>query len=146
MSGDGWNELLGQLDEDTGAGDDAWGQNFPLEVGTIFTGWWRAEESWSGKYGETPVHLLRDRDGVDVFIWGGRAQLDNKVRNAALQEGDRIAIRREEDAPPTEPGYSPAWRVRVAVMPGEGSMPPAKDTEETDVLAADPDFGDEPPF
>jgi hypothetical protein len=128
---DVWGELLGELDEDdTEIIDVAWGENFPLEVGTTIAAYWRDQVSWSGQFGETPVYLLRDRSGRDIFIWGGRAQLDSKIANASPKEGDRIAIRREEDAPPTEPGRNGAWRVRVAVIDGDGTMPPAKEAEE----------------
>src|SRR5215471_11131061 len=115
MSGD-WDELLVELDgddDDDSASYAAWGENFPLEVGTTFAGWYRGQESWTGNYGETPVYLLRERDGTDLFIWGGRSQLDRKIAAAEPREGDRIAIRREEDAP-AEGDRNPAWRVRVA--------------------------------
>jgi hypothetical protein len=122
-------DVLGQLDEDDGTTSDAeWGESFPLEPSVTFAGWWRGEDSWTGNHGPTPVYLLRDRDGKDVFIWGGRAQLDKKIANAAPQPGDRIAIRRLEDAP-AEEGRNPAWRIRVAVAPGNGTMPePDSDT------------------
>jgi hypothetical protein len=134
---DSWDELLEGLDEDdTDVVPVTWGENFPLEIGSTFVGWWRDQQSWTGNYGETPVYLLRGRSGQDVFIWGGRAQLDNKIANASPKEGDRIAIHRDEDAPPTEPGRNGAWRVRVAVLDGDGTMPPAKDADETDEPAA----------
>jgi hypothetical protein len=119
-----WEELLDQLDDDdSGPGEVEWGENLTLEPGgDTFVGWYRSTVSWNGRYGETPVYLLRDQDDRDVFLWGGRAQLDRKMANAAPQPGDKIAIRRLEDAP-AEEGRSPAWRVRVAIAPGEGTMP-----------------------
>jgi hypothetical protein len=125
----GWEELLSELDDAADGGDSEWGENVRLDVGTTFTGWWRGVESWDGQYGETPVYLLRDLDGNDRFIWGGRVQLDKRISKAAPQPGDRIAIRRLEDAP-AEEGRSPAWRVRVAVAPGHGSMPAGGDGED----------------
>jgi hypothetical protein len=136
MSGDGWDELLDGLDDDT-AGENEWGHNFPLEIGTTFVGWWRGQDTHLNKDNgrSSPVYLLRDRDGVDVFIWGARAQLDRKIAAAAPNEGDRIAIRREPDGE-AEPGMNPPWRVRVAVLPGEGSMPSPAQAGESDEPAA----------
>jgi hypothetical protein len=135
----GWDELLAGLDDDPAGGNAEWGRNFPLEIGVTFTGWWRSEDTWQSKDDDriTPIYLLRDHDGVDMFIWGGRSQLDKKIANAAPQPGDRIAIRREEDGP-AEPGFNAPWRVRVAVLPGNDTMPLAKavDPEESDGPAA----------
>jgi hypothetical protein len=129
MTGDEWAALLGELDEDSSsAGEAEWGERFTLQPGDTFVGWWRGQDSWRGDYGETPVYLLRDRDGEDVFHWGGRAQLDKRIAKAAPKPGDRIAIRRLEDAP-AEEGRSPAWRVRVAVAPGGGAMPGDVDSD-----------------
>jgi hypothetical protein len=126
--GDTWDELLGQLDDDVDTDSVEWGENFQLAEGETFVGWWRGratyegEDKDSGRKWETPVYLLRNRDGSDVFIWGGRAQLDKRIKMADPKPGDRIAIRRLEDAPAQE-GFNPAWRVQVAVEPGRGSMP-----------------------
>jgi hypothetical protein len=132
MSGDGWDELLAGLDDDEEVvGENEWGVFFPLEVGTTVAGWWRGEDSHTNKdTGRTsPVYMLRDPRAVDIFFFGGRAQLDKKIANAAPHYGDRIAIRREEDGP-ASPGYNPPWRVRVAVLPGDGTMPPASSADE----------------
>jgi hypothetical protein len=122
-----WDELLTSLDGGDGTTSDTeWGEGFTLDRGETFVGWWRGTDTWNGEHGATPVYLLRDRYGRDVFHWGGRAQLDKRIAKAAPQPGDRIAIRRLEDAPP-EAGRNPAWRVRVAVAPGEEAAPGAED-------------------
>jgi hypothetical protein len=129
VADDRFVDVLRQLDEDDEtAGTDDWGESFTLEPGVTFVGWFRGTDTWSGEFGETPIYLLRDREGRDVFHWGGRAQLDKKMAKAAPQPGDRIAIRRLEEAP-AEDGRSPAWRVKVAVAPGGGAMtgPPSED-------------------
>jgi hypothetical protein len=130
---DGWDELLGQLDDDEASDAAEWGESFTLEQGDTFVGWWRGQDIWSGEDRATPVYLLRNREGGDVFHWGGRAQLDKRIAAAAPQFGDRIAIRRLEDAS-AEPGRSPAWRIRVAVTPGEGSMPGTPSAADADDL------------
>jgi hypothetical protein len=146
MSGDSWDELLEKLNEDDAVvGESEWGRNLPLEVGTVFAGWWRGEDIWRNRDGgrTTPVYLLRDGDGTDVFIWGGRSQLDKKIANAALSPGDRVAIRREPDGP-AEAGFKAPWRVRVAVLPGEGSLPPARSVhgDEPAVVGESDEFDD----
>ena len=139
MSGDGWEELLGQLDDNDASADSVeWGESFPLGEGDTFLGFWRGQDSFegedkdTGRKWETPIYLLRDRDGNDVFIWGGRAQLDKRIKTAAPKPGDRIAIRRLEDAPAQE-GFNPAWRVRVAVEPGGGGSPSEAPGEDDDL-------------
>jgi hypothetical protein len=126
---DGWDELLDELDEADEETELEWGTNVALQEGDTFTGWYLGCDTWSGDYGETPIWLFRDRDGRDVFHWGGRKQLDKKLTNASPQVGDRIAIRRLEDAPATE-GRTPAWRVRVVVAPGHGTMPESATAEQ----------------
>ncbi len=72
---------------------------------------------------------MRDAGGVDFHFFGGRAQLDNKIRRAAPKVGDKVAVRRLEDGTP-EPGKNAPWRVRVVVAPGGGTMPGADDADE----------------
>jgi hypothetical protein len=125
----GWDGLLGKLEDGADTESAEWGDNVSLAGGDTFVGWWRGRETFeiedkeTGQKRETPVYLLLDREGNDVFLWGGRVQLDKRIKAADPKPGDRIAIRRLEDAPAKEPGFSPAWRVRVAVEPGRGSMP-----------------------
>jgi hypothetical protein len=127
MSG-GWEELLRDLDDDQ-ADDDEWGVKRVLDVGTTLTGWWRREDAWEGDYGMVAVYLMVDEAGVAFHFYGGRDQLDRKIRIAAPNHGDRVAIRRLEDAP-AEPGKNPAWRVRVVVRRGDGTIPVAEAVEE----------------
>jgi hypothetical protein len=137
VSGQSWEELLGKLEDNADADSVEWGDSLTLAEGDTFVGWWRGRDTYegedkdTGRRRETPIYLLRDRDGNDVFIWGGRVQLDKRIKAANPKPGDRIAIRRLEDAPPKEPGFSPAWRVRVAVEPGRGSMPGGGPPPET---------------
>jgi hypothetical protein len=120
MSENAWDDLLGKLDEAAGEADTGeWGESLTLAEGETFVGFCRGKDEWEGEYGRTPIYLLTDPDGRDIFHWGGRAQLDKRIAAANPQPGDRIAIRRLEDAPPAQPGRSPAWRIRVAVGPGD---------------------------
>src|SRR3954454_19224463 len=98
MSDDGWDDLLGEVDEDQ-ADESEWGLKRTLEVGTTLTGYWRGQDEWNGEYGETPVYLMTDEDGVEFFFFGGRTQLDRKLGDAAPNVGDRVAVRRIDDAP-----------------------------------------------
>jgi hypothetical protein len=140
MSGDGWDELVGRLDEDDDVvGEAEWGTNFALQPGDTFAGWFVGSTSWEGQYGPTSVWLFRSPDGENMFHWGGRSQLDKKLSN--LTPGDRVAIKREEDAPPSEGRTSGAWRVRVATAPGEGMMPEARAADAVAVAAAEPTVG-----
>lgn len=123
--GGGWEELVSELDTDQDDDDGDWGRKADLDVGTTLTGWWRGEDEWEGDYGPTPVYLLTGETGDAFFFYGGRKQLDKKLAEAAPNVGDRVAIRRLEDAP-AEEGRSPAWRVRVAVRPGDGTVPVAQ--------------------
>jgi hypothetical protein len=130
MSGDSWDELLRELDDDQGDNDDGeWGVKRLLDVGTTLAGWWRGQDEWEGDYGPCPVYLAVDDQGVAFHFYGGREQLDRKIKAAALSLGDRFAVRRLEDAP-AEPGKNPAWRVRVAVRSGDGTIPVAEAVEE----------------
>src|SRR5262245_14888293 len=98
-AGDDWDDLLGELDQAAGEADTSeWGESFTLAEGETWIGFWRGRDEWEGEYGKTPIYLLTDRDGNDVFHWGGRAQLDKRIAAANPQPGDRIAIRRLEDA------------------------------------------------
>jgi hypothetical protein len=78
---------------------------------------------------------MTDETGAPFFFYGGRKQLDKRVAEAAPSVGDRVAIRRLEDAR-AEPGMNGAWRVRVAVRPGDGTAPP-QGVEDVAVEAAD---------
>ena len=123
MSDNGWNELLNELDDDDQVDDDGdWGVKRELDVDTTLTGWWRGQDEWQGDYGPVPVYLMSDETGAGFFFYGGRKQLDRRISDAAPGYGDRVAIRRLEDAP-AEEGRSPAWRVRVAVRSGDGTIP-----------------------
>ena len=141
MSGDGWDELLRELDDDQvdEEEEEEWGIKRELNVGATLSGWWRGQEEWEGDYGPTPVYLMVDEEGVQFFFWGGRKQLDKKIADAAPDHGDRVAIRRLEDAP-AEEGRSGAWRVRVAVRRGDGTIPIAKAVEENVAEDADDDI------
>ena len=140
-AGGGWDELLRELGDDQ-ADDDSteWGVKRALDVGTTLAGWWRGQVEWQSDYGLTPVYLMRDEAGVQFFFYGGRAQLDRKIASAAPSVGDRVAIRRLEDAP-AEEGRNGAWRVRVAVRPGDGTIPVAR--TEDDVVEDPDDAKDE---
>jgi hypothetical protein len=143
---DGWDELLRELDDDQRDTDeDEWGVRRTLDVGTTQTGWWRGQDMWEGDYGPTPVYLMTDETGVGFFFFGGRKQLDKKITEAAPNYGDRVAIRRLEDAP-AEEGRSGAWRVRVAVRRGDGTIPVASPAARDDVTedAAEDGDGDIP--
>jgi hypothetical protein len=121
---DGWDELLRELDDDQADDDGEWGVRRPLNVGTTSVGYWRGRDEWQGDYGPTPVYQMTDAQGVEFYFFGGRKQLDRKIAEAAPNPGDLVAIRRLEDAP-AEEGRSPAWRVRVAVKRGDGTLPVA---------------------
>ena len=77
MSGTGWDELFSALDDDDTTLDNEWGRKFSLDVGTTFVGWWRGQDIYTSRDDDrrTPVYLLRDRDGADVFVFGGRSQV-----------------------------------------------------------------------
>jgi len=124
---DDFNDVLAELDEDDGARVD-WGECRELRVGSTVWGWWRCEDVWDGEYGKVPVYLMVDAAGADFFFFGGRAQLDKKIRRANPQFGDRVAVRRLEHGE-AEPGQNPPWRVRVAVSRGDGSIPVRRDDE-----------------
>jgi hypothetical protein len=47
--------------------------------------------AWEGDYGPTSVYLLRDTDGVDFHLFGGRKQLDKRIDEASPNPGDRVA-------------------------------------------------------
>jgi hypothetical protein len=136
---DGWEELLRELDDNQADDDsDEWGIKCTLDVGTTLSGYWRGQEEYQGDYGPTPVYLMVDEAGVQFFFFGGRKQLDRRIAEAAPNHGDRVAIRRLEDAP-AEEGRSGAWRVRVAVRPGDGTIPIARTVG--DAAAEDVDEG-----
>jgi hypothetical protein len=140
MSGGDWEGLLRELDDDQAGDDDGeWGVKRTLEVGTTLSGWWRGQEEWEGEFGPTPVYLMMDEAGVGFFFFGGRKQLDRKIMEAAPNHGDRVAIRRLEDAP-AEEGKNAAWRVRVAVRRGDGTIPVAKVVSGAVVKDVDHDF------
>jgi hypothetical protein len=133
-----FDELLRELDDDQADDDgDGWGAKQTLDVGTTLTGYWRGQEEWQGDYGPTPVYLMVDEQGLPFFFFGGRKQLDRKIAEAAPNHGDRVAIRRLEDAP-AEEGRSGAWRVRVAVRAGDGTIPVAQPVDD---VAEDEDDG-----
>lgn len=134
MTAGGWDELLAELDDDQADDENEWGEKRALEVGTTLAGWWRGQDEWQGDYGPTPVYLMTDAAGAEFFFYGGREQLDRKIAKAAPNVGDRVGVRRLEDAPATE-GRKPAWRVRVAVRSGDGTIPVA--TAEGDVAQDD---------
>jgi hypothetical protein len=81
---------------------------------------------------------MTDEAGAPFFFFGGRKQLDRRIAEAAPNHGDRVAIRRLEDAP-AEEGRSGAWRVRVAVRSGDGTIP--VEAVEADDAAEDGDDG-----
>ena len=131
MSAGGWDELLAELDDDDQDDrENEWGVKRTLDVGTTLTGWWRGQEEWQGDYGPCPVYLMTEEDGTNVFFYGGRKQLDRRLSEAAPNHSDRVAVRRLEDAP-AEEGRSPAWRVRVAVRSGDGTIPVERAEDDT---------------
>lgn len=133
MTGDGWAELLAELDSDQVDADGEWGIKRGLDVGETLVGFWLGVDEWEGDYGRVPVYLMADEQGARFHFYGGRKQLDKRISDAGPEIGDRVAIRRLDDAP-AEEGRSPAWRVRVAVKRGDGTIPGAAtgDAEKPD--------------
>ena len=92
------DDLLNQARENASERPDAdWGERVTLEPGDSFLGRWRGQTSTASEYGEQPVYLLWDREGVERFLYGGRATLDRKIEQLAPGEGDEIAIYRESN-------------------------------------------------
>jgi hypothetical protein len=77
--------------------DGDWGYRVALDPDETFLGRWRGETTTSTDYGEQPVYLLWDQEGAECYLYGGRVDLDRKIRAAAPIEGDSIGIARGED-------------------------------------------------
>ena len=82
MTGDGWAELLAELDSDQVDADGEWGIKRGLDVGETLVGFWLGVDEWEGDYGRVPVYLMADEQGARFHFYGGRKQLDKRISDA----------------------------------------------------------------
>lgn len=106
---------------------EAWGYRVQLEPDERFEGRYRGEDTQTGgDYGDSPVFLFWDRDGVACYM-RGHASLVRKMEAKAPGIGDSIGVARGDDyASAGGTGYS----YGVVVEPNDDPLPDADDDVE----------------